>query len=372
MNKSEFQKLLKKNKIDFFELSLNTNKSNDLDVYINPNDKSKFEKLLKNKNFLKRKELGGGHKNRFFYFNEDKFINLIIDVSYNITFYKNNFYSYRFKFTNDLFKKNNSKIENSKQFYFFIIYIARLLWLKESNLSNINKFIFDKKNARFRRILKISKKFFLINEIENFIKFFFHKNFYLKSYFNWKFNSNIILFLGSDGVGKTTLIKNMQSLLKSKSFYMHMGISKKHWYSNFLKNIFIKSQHKYTFFKSLILLIDLSLKVLMIKKNIKKHFILIDRYPGYIFFSDSFLKFFYKIILPKPDLIFLITASSKSRKIRKPLEYKKDEVKWIRLAKSLKVKVFKLNSTSLPKKVMAKKAIKIVFSNKKFYNKLFY
>ena len=244
--------------------------------------------------------------------------------------------------------------------------------MKKNKLDNINEFIFKEKNKKFRKILKISKKFIFIKEVEKTIENFFYKKFYIPNYCHAKFSSNIILFLGSDGVGKTTLIKNIQNLLKSKTFYTHMGISKRYWYSDFLKNIFMKKHFKYTFFKNLVLLMDLYLKVLMIKRNIKKHFILIDRYPGYIFFLGSFFRFFCKIILPKPDLIFLITASSKSRKIRKPLEYKKDEAKWIRLAKFLNVKSFKLDSTTLTKKAMAEKSVKIIFSDKKFYNKIFY
>lgn len=357
MNKIKFVQFLKKNNIKFLLLSNDIfNKNKDLDLYININYKKKLEKLIYKKNFFKRKKEVLGYPNRFFYFNELNKSKLILDISFKIIFFKNKFLYYQLK---------ESFLNESKENLLFIIKIARMFFYKKKNLKSINLFIFNKKNSYLRKKFEINKKFENFISLKKFILPFFVINFKFKFFNKFRFKSNYILFLGSDGSGKTTLANELKNQLVSKVYLISFGSSEKYWLSKtlfFLAGKYEKNKKIYSIF----FFIDIILRRIKLFFFSNHHFIFIDRFPGFIFNSNFKSKIF-SIVLPKPNLIFLLKTQNKIIKERKPLEFKNDYLKWINIGKSLGISPYTIDTSRLSISKTVLKVKKIIFSKKKFF-----
>ena len=357
MNKINFLKLLKKNNIKFLLLSDDIfNKNKDLDLYINLNNKKKLEKLIYKKNFFKRKKEVLGHPNRFFYYNELNKSKLILDISFKVIFFKNDFFYYQLK---------EPFLNECNENLLFIIKIARMFFYKKKNLKSINSFIFNKKNSYLRKKFEISKKFENFISLKKFILPFFVINFKFKFFEKFKFKSNYILFLGSDGSGKTTLANELKNQLVSKVYFISFGTSEKYWLSKILFLLagkYEKNKKIYCIF----FFIDILLRRIKLFLFSNHHFIFIDRFPGFIFNSNFKSKIF-SIVLTRPNLIFLLKTQKKIIKERKPLEFKNDYLKWVNIGKILGISPFIIDTSklSIPKTVL--KIKKIIFSKKKFF-----
>tara|TARA_B100000886_G_scaffold277321_1_gene201301 strand:+ start:18380 stop:19471 length:1092 start_codon:yes stop_codon:yes gene_type:complete len=357
MNKIKFVQFLKKNNIKFLLLSNDIfNKNKDLDLYININYKKKLEKLIYKKNFFRRKKEVLGYPNRFFYYDELNKSKLILDISFKIIFFKNKFLYYQLK---------ESFLNESKENLLFIIKIARMFFYKKGNLKSINSFIFSKKNSYIRKKFEINKKFEDFISLKKFILPFFVINFKFKFFNKFRFKSNYILFLGSDGSGKTTLANELKNQLVSKVYLISFGSSEKYWLSKilfFLAGKYKKNKKTYSIF----FFIDIILRRIKLFFFSNHHFIFIDRFPGFIFNSNFKSKIF-SIVLPKPNLIFLLKTQKKIIKERKPLEFKNDYLKWINIGKSLGINPYIIDTSRLSISKTVFKVKKIIFSKKKFF-----
>ena len=358
MNKHQFLKFLKHNNIKFLLLSDDLkNNDKDLDLYIDLNYKKKFEKLIFRRKFFKRKKEVLEYPNRFFYYSELSNEKIILDVSFKIVFFKNNFIYYQLK-DSFLSKFNHNSI--------FIIKIARMLFYKKNNLKLINSFIFNAKNSSLRKKFYINKRFKNISILENYILSYFDKKLKIKFLNKLNFKSNYVLFLGSDGVGKTTLIDKLKIHLNSKIYSISFGISEKYWFSKKLYLLACKFNNNSKMF-SLFFLSDLVLRRIKLFLIANHHFIFIDRFPGFIF-KKNFKRKIFSLILPSPDLIFLLKTKNDIRKKRKPLEYKDDYSKWIDIINYLKIKPYVINTSFLSISKTINKTKKILFSKKKHFN----
>jgi len=99
------------------------------------------------------------------------------------------------------------------------------------------------------------------------------------------------------------------------------------------------------------------------------HFILIDRFPGFVF-KKNFKRKIFTFILPKPDLTFLLNTKNDIRRKRKPLEYKDDYFKWLDIINHLKIKPHVINTSYLSISKTVYKTKKILFSKKKHFNQI--
>ena len=190
-----------------------------------------LKSLFTRKKFYKRKLPVFKDKNRFFYYNETSKNKFIIDVAYQISFKKS--FVTRYVFEIDKFKdiKTNSKI------IFFIYYIGKILWEKKNSINQINKFVFKPNFRNIRNQINIKKKFEDKLSVEEFLKNYFHKKINISKNSLLNFNSNLILFLGSDGTGKSSIINNLNKELISKTFITSFGTAPKYWFSTYLSKL---------------------------------------------------------------------------------------------------------------------------------------
>ena len=155
MNKKKFIKNLDKTRIPYIYLSsIKKNDNKDLDIYIEPKYKKKFEKFTLKYNFFKRKLNVFNLKNRYFYINEAEKNKVLVDVSYEIIF-KKNFFSYYF-----IKSEKIKKLIKNKKAFCFLYTIAKYFWVKKISLKKINNFIFDKSYNIERKYFNINKKFY--------------------------------------------------------------------------------------------------------------------------------------------------------------------------------------------------------------------
>jgi len=322
MNKKKILKILTKKNIDYLLLSSNSpgelnNYSKDLDLYIPYQNKIIFENLIYKSGFYKRNEKIYGYKKRYFYINPFDTKRYFLDVYYNATFRYNFFYTLKYKFLDEAIKNRfyNKGIFFTKKKYFSTIKI-----LKKYNENKNHKQLFKIKNCYEKKLdINTNNKFFG--------------------------RSNCILFLGSDGVGKTTQINFFQKKTFFKTFICSFGLSEKSWALNFNLLLF-KKLSKYPKIKNLILIFDLIIRKIKLLRYLPNRLILIDRFPGYLLLQRNLYYYFLKILLPSPDLIVVVHASNKIRKKRKPLEIKNDQHKWIKIAKKLKYNYIVVNTSN--------------------------
>ncbi len=365
MNKKKLLFILKKKRIPFVNLTVDLkNKKKDLDIFIKKNSKLRFEKFIYGKNFYKRKLPVFKDINRFFYYNETFKNKFIIDVSYKISFKKSAITRYVFDI--DKFKdiKKNSRI------IFFIYHIGKIFWEKKNSINQINKFIFKPNFRNIRNQINIKKKFEDKLSVEEFLKSYFHKKINISKNSLLDFNSNLILFLGSDGTGKSSIINNLNKELISKTFITSFGTAPKYWFSNFLLKSSLKLKYINFIYLSLLFL-DFFMRRLKIFFMAKNHFILIDRYPGFIYGKKKIFFKLIKLILPRPKFIILLTASKKIRLKRKPNEFKKNDFKkWENIINYYKLPTYRLNTSSSSIKTNSSKIIKYIFKYKNFYKSI--
>ena len=374
MNNKKLLNFLILKKIKFINLSSTSNfdlKDKDIDIYVPLKEKYKFEKIISTIKILKRNQLAKLYFNRFFYYSDLIDENPILDVSYEIIFFKNRFLFYKFKYSDKLINLKYKKKYNNNTDYelmLFVIFLARNLWNKKKDNKGIVKILNYKKNIKFLK--KINLRTNSSNkDVELALNPFFEKKFTLNNIRSKNEDNNYILFLGADGVGKTTIIEYLQKRMKSKTHAAYYGISGSKWkykinylfYDVFKNNIRLGS---------LFLLIDIILKNISLRANVRNSFVLIDRFPGFLYLKKFFLFDLIKSFLPKPDLIILLKLKSSIRKSRKPLEYVKNDTKWKVVAKKMALPLFEINVTNKSKEVIYKKIIKKIYSKNIFYNKV--
>jgi len=378
MNNKKLLNFLISKKIKFINLSSTSyfdlkNKDKDIDIYVPLKEKNKFEKIISKIKILRRIQLAKLYSNRYFYYSDLINENPILDVSYEIIFFKNRFLFYKFKYSEELINlkykrqyNNNNNIDY--KFMAFVIFLARNLWNKKKNKKSIVKILNYKQNIKFLK--KINLKTNSSNkDVEFALNPFFEKKITLNNIKSKNEGNNFILFLGSDGVGKSTIIEYLQKRMKSKTHAAYYGISGSKWkykinyllYKLFKKNIKLGS---------LFLLIDIILKSISLRSNVRNSFVLIDRFPGFLYLKKFFLFDLIKLFLPKPDLIVLLKLRSSIRKSRKPLEYIKDDSKWKIVAKKIPGPLFEIDVSNKSKEVIYKKIIKKIYSKNVFYNKV--
>ena len=374
MNNKKLLNFLISKKIKFINLSSTSNfdlKDKDIDIYVPLKEKYKFEKIISTIKILKRNQLAKLYFNRFFYYSDLIDENPILDVSYEIIFFKNRFLFYKFKYSDKLINLKYKKKYNNNTDYelmLFVIFLARNLWNKKKDNKGIVKILNYKKNIKFLK--KINLRTNSSNkDVELALNPFFEKKFTLNNIRSKNEDNNYILFLGADGVGKTTIIEYLQKRMKSKTHAAYYGISGSKWkykinylfYDVFKNNIRLGS---------LFLLIDIILKNISLRANVRNSFVLIDRFPGFLYLKKFFLFDLIKLFLPKPDLIVLLKLRSSIRKSRKPLEYIKDDSKWKIVAKKIPGPLFEIDVSNKSKEVIYKKIIKKIYSKNVFYNKV--
>tara|TARA_B100001057_G_C22820732_1_gene939272 strand:- start:585 stop:1625 length:1041 start_codon:yes stop_codon:yes gene_type:complete len=341
MKKIQFLKLLTKNNFRYLLLSDNSihslkNQNKDLDLYIDPSQKDEFENFIKKLFFFKRIEKVKNYPQRFFYYNKKNYYKYSLDIMYEISLKKYLILKYIYSKTNDAL---NSRLKKNNIYFTDKSALKQIRSItKNKNLKKFNKNILNK------------------------ISIDININFYRRS--------NYILFIGSDGTGKTTLIKCLQQRLKIKSIVYKFGQSENSWYLKinkiFYNNYLMNKINISKFF----LFVDILLRRISMLRYSNNKLVLIDRFPGFAFQKKSWANYLIKFFLPKPDLIILLQANNAIRKKRKPKEIKNDQSKWDNVSKSINCETFKLSTSYLKISLSCNNIIQKIFSKEKFTNKI--
>lgn len=140
----------------------------------------------------------------------------------------------------------------------------------------------------------------------------------------------IVVILGPDGAGKTTLVDGLESRAAglSQRLYLGMGTSE-NWRLRFVR-IFYEFHSKQTrrlervitaaLLWYLLFPIELIARRLSINPRQRSAMLLIDRLPGQPFIRGGLLLRLYRILLPRPDVIVLLQGDPEKIAARKPDE----------------------------------------------------
>ena len=293
--------------------------SKDLDLFVYEKNIPDVKKYLIDENFVLFKK--DDSKIAFFkVFGKDI---LIIDLAYNFD------YIFRY-FNRNLFKKDfiGKFLKNPRKYeiefdtlrYLFMFrkgskYSDFLKKHKKIIIEN-NFFLKNLEENPFKRQLNWKflndflkediKILFKILKFKFFNKYIKHK---LKIYFKAFNSGQTVVFLGADGVGKTTIINILNTVIYAQKTYMG---SRDYIFEFFYPKIFNKNK-----FFSFIHFISIYLENLYkCYKNflgkIKGKVVLIDRYPSFQYYMQKkdlslYLNIlFYKYLFPKPDKIIVL------------------------------------------------------------------
>ena len=319
-------------------------RSNDIDLYVNPDSKTAFESLLFNQGWFKRKE-PSHHVNHHFYISPAS--EVYLDVKYSLTFAGSptDCFTYNRLSQNKLHSKLNSKgVLRPTGLDAIVLYAAHLAYRERGKLEKKHSAYLSQYIDLYRHELdsKGIKVATLIDEWletrfpedtsrlrEIIAQFFTHSKQKMTRSSRLKYGYGLsVLFLGTDGSGKTTLVKAVNDSLNLKTNKLYLGSGEDNWtsprmrkfYDYEFKNKALKKLH--SIIRSYFVLpLELSLRVLPVFRKSKYHITLIDRFPGFVFLDNKKLRLsIYKLVLPKPDLVFFLYASPEVLVKRKPNE----------------------------------------------------
>ena len=319
--------------------------SRDIDLYIDIASKREFEKIIYELGWYKRKE-PSYHINHHFFLSPQS--NVYLDVKYELSFACEKHKCHTYKYTENAINRsyfNSKNIRRPGSYDAVLLYAAHLAFRERGKLEAkhgyfLYEYLTDFENQHSHLPTEIFQiRNWLENEFPlntNSLQEILHPYFRQeqKRMVQHKKKYNIgwgakILFLGTDGAGKSTLIKAVKEKLLLKNKQLYLGTGEHGWTSTQMKKLLQwKSRNKiinklYGFFKTYFLLpVEFLLRIVPVKIKSKYSVVLIDRIPGKIFLENSKHKqLLYKSILPKPDLVFFLNARPEILQERKPLEF---------------------------------------------------
>lgn len=336
----------------------------DIDIYVDAKQKQEFLMCLNLLGWKQRLEPSNQLNHNFYL----KVINntlVTLDVNYTkIIGTLKSSVNYVGNFEGVVIKGKNN-ISKLRSDYNFIFYVAHLLWEK----NEISSFHKDNAIKMFNEYKDdyslVSEDMLCINDILllNILgsKYELARE-HLLSCFCFEINtSNLkrkkrlkpttfnVLFLGADGVGKSTLIEKVSDQIFAKHSFLYLG--QKKWAIPFLEKWYsYRGRWVNILFKYFIYPLDIYLRLLINRKN-SRYINYIDRFPGPSFTSGFLTKKIYQFVLPDVDKIILLTGDchvvAKRKNEISPEKYILEERKWEFLAESLNVAVIRLDTTQL-------------------------
>lgn len=357
-------------------------KGGDVDLYIPLHDKDVFLKVIYELGFKHRKKPPVLPNHNFYIF-FDGLNSILLDVKFKLSFYSQDGYLWVYNLPERVISDKRMIKDSFRPggFDAIILYAAHCgilerLKIEPSHIQNLKRYLADfrsevyspenikilddmelclrKHNLKLlpQELSRIIRPFFSIKK-----KFTRWRKFRLRFSFGLGF---IVLFLGADGTGKTTLVKALQKVLPLKNKILYLGMGKENWllgfvqkYQKFCQEVPWAGRFRLGLLFSWVLLpLELSMRRLKASLSSKYAVILIDRFPGYPFIQGGFLKWLYRHILPEPDLIVLLSGDPDSIFRRKPYEtttqrVKKELIKWARVAERISAaQVLEVDTTS--------------------------
>ena len=152
-----------------------------------------------------------------------------------------------------------------------------------------------------------------------------------------------VLFLGPDGVGKSTLLQSVQEALPVASVNAYFGIGKDGWRLKAVQRLSVHGGRSLSgaVFWYVALPVEIYLRRINISRVGRGGIVLIDRVPGKPLLSGQFLRLLYIGILPRPNVIILLQGDPVVIASRKPEETTPERTvkelrKWKKVAERLR------------------------------------
>ncbi len=320
-------------------------RSRDIDLYVDSKSRPAFEKIIYELGWYKRKE-PAHHINHHFFLSPQS--SIYLDVKFELSFVSAPHECQHYYYTEEALKHsflNENNIRRPASYDAVMLYASHLAYKERGKLELKHKTYLDA----------------YINELENEHHSLPHEVYQMRKWLEEWFPANTrllqeilhpyflpehkkmvrrkktynigwgakILFLGTDGTGKSTLIKAVKEKLVLKNKQLYLGTGEQGWTSAGMKKLVNwKTRNRVLnkvagIFKSYLFLpVEFMLRIVPVKAKAKYSVVLIDRIPGKIFLEKGSGKsLLYKTILPRPDLVFYLHADQEALKKRKPLEY---------------------------------------------------
>lgn len=165
-----------------------------------------------------------------------------------------------------------------------------------------------------------------------------------------------VLFLGTDGSGKGTLIELVSERLEFKNRRAYFGTGQEGWISRLARKAYDLSRKKrpgHRFVSSLfwyaILPGEFLLRRMAASIGGRWRILLLDRFPGKPFLRGGLLSQLYKHLLPRPDLVVLLGGDAAVIAQRKPSETdiartEADIRKWEKVARKIDAPVLHVDT----------------------------
>jgi|SaaInlStandDraft_4_1057021.scaffolds.fasta_scaffold11716_1 hypothetical protein len=328
----------------------------DIDIYIYPSSQNDFKMLLKKDDFFYQKYSPAYENHYFYYFKKDGYRALKVDVKYELSFYDKTDNVYRiFDFDIKLIDEGLHKTiygNIAKYYHSVIFYAAKCAFVEKQKLelrqinalknyieSFVSKISDTKEKTIIQELYRVVETIDDIDRVSLEIRVillpFFMQKLTGKTLFkrmvarikrigNSKFS---ILFLGSDGSGKTTTIEYIKKELDIPMVSIYGGVGKDGWIfsslyklrennkkSSFIKKVIINKLFLYFLYP-----LDLFARKLRIIVSGNHRLLLIDRCPE-LLINNKLTKYLHKYIFPTPNIIVLLKASPEVLVSRKPTE----------------------------------------------------
>ncbi|MBX0332378.1 hypothetical protein K3G39_03930 [Pontibacter sp. HSC-14F20] len=320
-------------------------RSGDIDLFVAPNSKDEFENKLRTLGWFKRKE-PSYHTNHHFYYSPHS--DLYLDVKYSLTFANGTEHCYTYFNPNQALSAaviNASGICRPSGIAAILLYAAHLAYKERGRVE-------EKHRVYLRQYIDIYQSELpdqCSETVAGLLKWLSHEfpnnmdqlKTLLQPYFSQQRFKMVrttkfkrygygmkVLFLGTDGAGKSTLIESVEQKLKLKTNKLYLGMGENGWTSSWVKSLYNQRlrpkvvDKAFSFLKSFVVLpAELLLRQVPIKLRARYSVVLIDRVPGAYILDKSFGKsLLYRSILPTPDLVFFLYASPEVLVQRKPEE----------------------------------------------------
>ncbi|MCP2043996.1 hypothetical protein [Pontibacter sp. HSC-36F09] len=319
--------------------------SGDIDLFVAPECKIEFENKLRSLGWFKRKE-PSYHTNHHFYYTPQS--DLYLDVKYSLAFAEGTELCYTYSGTNQalpaavlntkgvfrpsgidaillyaahLAYKERGKLEVKHQLYlnqYISLYHAEVPEQHSETLAGILKWLSHEFPGNIEQLKALLQPYFIHQ----------HSRMIRDSKFRRFGYGMKVLFLGTDGAGKSTLIEEVEQKLNLKTNKLYLGMGENGWTSPWVKSLYNQRlrpkvlDKAFSFLKSFIVLpAELLLRQVPVKLRSRYSIVLIDRLPGAYLMDKAYGKsLLYRSILPTPDLVFFLYASPEVLVKRKPEE----------------------------------------------------
>lgn len=315
--------------------------SRDVDLFVHPACKNQFEQQLLLTGWYKRKELAY-HTDHHFYYSQASA--LYLDVKYALSFVKTDNTCYTYSFLEESVSKarlNSKGIYRPTGIDAIILYAAHLAFKERGKLDEKHSQYLSQYVQRYRPETDHSEHP-VLNDITDWLTYHFPENTnklqqIILNYFRFQQKKMVrpksylkygyglkVLFLGTDGAGKSTLINAVSNNIHFKTSKLYLGIGESGWTSKYIKYLYnYKRNVKWlNRIKTFILLpLEFMFRIIPVKLRSKFSVVLIDRLPGsFLLEVRTGRSQLYKAILPEPDLVFFLYADPEVLVKRKPSE----------------------------------------------------